>query len=230
MSSENAEIWARVGCVVFILGALAIARATDSDTLSWLALGLLAAPIVLALVFAAWVVAEARRTASVRRVAESLFEGGGPPALTDQEAGGSIATDREAIPDWMLRLYEGKTCPLCEAPIEAPSSFAECPDCRRWYHETCWRQFGGCVQEGCPSAPGKLTARRRAARPGIPAQEVAVARAIHNVGFCPYCQTPVQAGVEYVTCPACKTPYHSDCWQENNGCAVYGCNVRVRRD
>ena len=24
-------------------------------------------------------------------------------------------------------------------------------------------------------------------------------------------------------CPTCRTPHHSDCWQYNGGCAIYGC-------
>jgi hypothetical protein len=29
---------------------------------------------------------------------------------------------------------------------------------------------------------------------------------------------------QLIICPECNVPYHAECWQENNGCAVYGCN------
>jgi uncharacterized membrane protein YhaH (DUF805 family) len=39
---------------------------------------------------------------------------------------------------------------------------------------------------------------------------------------CPYCRETV-AESEGLRCPTCKTPHHSDCWQENGGCTVFGC-------
>ena len=40
---------------------------------------------------------------------------------------------------------------------------------------------------------------------------------------CAICMTTVEASDELTTCSACAAPYHSDCWTENGGCAVYGC-------
>jgi hypothetical protein len=39
---------------------------------------------------------------------------------------------------------------------------------------------------------------------------------------CPYCRaeiTPAEAQL----CPGCSTPHHQDCWEENQGCTVFGC-------
>lgn len=225
MDAEDVRILIRVGCGVALVSVAMIVRIWGVAVLGWVFLGLVAAAIVAALVLAVRVALDVRHTGKFRDDAERLREGGRLLVSTRRTADGRLKKHYEVMPDWMLHLYEGKVCPLCRAPIEAPSPFAQCPDCRRWYHEECWRQFGGCVEEGCPSAPEKLAPR---ARPALPAGQVAVARAIHNVGFCPFCQTPVQAGADHVTCPECKTPYHPDCWQENNGCAVYGCRVRLR--
>ena len=41
--------------------------------------------------------------------------------------------------------------------------------------------------------------------------------------FCAVCQTDILAGEEVVCCPSCSLPYHAECWQENGGCAQYGC-------
>lgn len=64
-------------------------------------------------------------------------------------------------------------------------------------------------------------------KPALVAGSIAVARAKRDIGACPICQTKVLAGEEYLTCPACKTPYHKDCWEYNRGCGVYGCTVRI---
>ncbi len=44
---------------------------------------------------------------------------------------------------------------------------------------------------------------------------------------CSYCQTPVKNADELFLCPSCNSPYHKDCWFENNGCAIYGCNQKA---
>ncbi|MDR0609957.1 MAG: hypothetical protein LBG58_07605 [Planctomycetaceae bacterium] len=40
---------------------------------------------------------------------------------------------------------------------------------------------------------------------------------------CVFCGTEIEICTESIMCPKCNVPYHFDCWQENNGCAVYGC-------
>jgi len=41
---------------------------------------------------------------------------------------------------------------------------------------------------------------------------------------CPFCQCFIKSGTRAITCPACGTPHHEECWRENGGCATYGCN------
>lgn len=43
--------------------------------------------------------------------------------------------------------------------------------------------------------------------------------------FCGVCQTPIVAGEWVGRCPACKAPFHAECWSENEGCATYGCGL-----
>ena len=40
---------------------------------------------------------------------------------------------------------------------------------------------------------------------------------------CAICMTAVTADDALTTCSSCAAPYHTDCWTENGGCAVYGC-------
>lgn len=41
--------------------------------------------------------------------------------------------------------------------------------------------------------------------------------------ICAICQSPLERGEATATCPGCLAEYHADCWEENQGCAVYGC-------
>ena len=40
---------------------------------------------------------------------------------------------------------------------------------------------------------------------------------------CGICQSGIAPAEETQTCPACGLTFHSECWQENWGCAAYGC-------
>lgn len=42
--------------------------------------------------------------------------------------------------------------------------------------------------------------------------------------LCAICQSPVAPGEETAGCPECAAEYHRECWEENGGCAVYGCS------
>lgn len=40
---------------------------------------------------------------------------------------------------------------------------------------------------------------------------------------CGVCQTACEPGEEVQACPDCAAPHHRECWEENGGCAIYGC-------
>lgn len=40
---------------------------------------------------------------------------------------------------------------------------------------------------------------------------------------CPYCRCVFEPDEEVLTCEACATPHHADCYAENGGCTVFGC-------
>ena len=46
---------------------------------------------------------------------------------------------------------------------------------------------------------------------------------------CPYCADAAPDGGVH-DCPTCGAPHHEDCWQENGGCAVFGCASAPRAD
>ena len=41
--------------------------------------------------------------------------------------------------------------------------------------------------------------------------------------LCAICQSPIAPEDADTHCPDCHSRYHAECWQENGGCAVYGC-------
>lgn len=42
--------------------------------------------------------------------------------------------------------------------------------------------------------------------------------------LCSICQSPLGDDESQTACPECRTPYHQECWDENQGCAIYGCS------
>jgi hypothetical protein len=44
---------------------------------------------------------------------------------------------------------------------------------------------------------------------------------IRPVTQCPFCKST--ADFTLVRCSSCRTQYHQECWKENHGCSVYGC-------
>jgi hypothetical protein len=50
---------------------------------------------------------------------------------------------------------------------------------------------------------------------------------INRKYICQYCQSLIKESAEAFLCPECKSPYHVECWYENGGCAVYGCDCKA---
>src|SRR5438874_13468857 len=40
---------------------------------------------------------------------------------------------------------------------------------------------------------------------------------------CAICQSSIYTAEKTTTCPKCGLVFHAECWQENMGCAAYGC-------
>jgi hypothetical protein len=93
-----------------------------------------------------------------------------------------------------------------EAPLEAADCALACPSCQ------------SPIRVPSVTAPEFAQAAPRSGSAGL---------------ICAICQSPLHADDPKSACPACKAEYHSDCWQENGGCAIYGCaevpNVEQRR-
>jgi hypothetical protein len=44
-----------------------------------------------------------------------------------------------------------------------------------------------------------------------------------TLNLCAICQSVLSEGEAKVACPDCHAEYHAECWEENHGCAIYGC-------
>jgi len=103
-------------------------------------------------------------------------------------------------------------CPNCQkelvAPIELVGVAAECPGCRQQVRVPSPSSVPAAVS-GAPGAPAT----------SAPAQAITAA----DSNLCAICQSPLSEAEAKAVCPDCAAVYHAECWQENRGCAVYGC-------
>jgi hypothetical protein len=71
---------------------------------------------------------------------------------------------------------------------------------------------------------GGLVHRRRSRRPELgPGELELLAAGPGEAADCQYCGVEIAAGQARVTCPACETPHHEDCWREAGACTTFGC-------
>src|SRR4051794_25373457 len=45
---------------------------------------------------------------------------------------------------------------------------------------------------------------------------------------CPFCRFRLKSGAEVMPCRSCSALHHTECWEENRGCAVMGCQSAPR--
>jgi Prokaryotic RING finger family 1 len=104
-------------------------------------------------------------------------------------------------------------CPSCgkafAVSAETVGKRARCPACHEPFTITT-------VPHG--QATGRADHSPDAAAPSAGATGRAAAETL-----CAICQSPCEPGEPTVACPACRSVYHADCWEYNQGCAQYGC-------
>ena len=79
----------------------------------------------------------------------------------------------------------------------------------------------------CPSCQAELRVPAAMAMPvgaggssDLPAPPTTASRPT----VCAICLSPISEEEGKNDCPDCRAEYHTDCWRENGGCAVYGCS------
>lgn len=92
------------------------------------------------------------------------------------------------------------TCPKCSFSLEIDES-----------QEVCF----------CPNCGTKATIELRSTDETAEASDPNIE--VPSNTTCPICCCEITQGDEHVICPDCGTIYHKDCWDDNKGCATYGC-------
>lgn len=98
------------------------------------------------------------------------------------------------------------------APVSAGDAQLRCNACGR---EITRRDPGAGVRSG--AMPVAITGN--SARSSAVAATTAAAPA-----DCAACHTTIAGGETMHTCPECAATMHAGCWEENRGCATYGCS------
>lgn len=97
-----------------------------------------------------------------------------------------------------------------------------CPHCDRKMSAT--EDMEG-VDISCPSCKNTLTVPIRIIFTTLQPPDPVVNSGSPEIGgACPYCREEVTPGDVATVCPTCGTPHHTDCWNENGGCTVFGCS------
>src|SRR5881275_814501 len=95
------------------------------------------------------------------------------------------------------------TCSQCSQPLEAPEEAAGlavvCPACQKELHVP--------ISDSPATAPQEGSQTPSSSRSN-----------------CAICLDQIRDEDMQTACPVCRAPYHSECWQENRGCAIYGCS------
>ena len=75
----------------------------------------------------------------------------------------------------------------------------------------------------CPGCKNQIRVPDAAPAPAAVPASSGEAISASRSELCAICQSPLGAEEQKAACPDCAAVYHADCWQENRGCAVYGC-------
>ena len=86
--------------------------------------------------------------------------------------------------------------------------------------------------EGVWKVEARVRLRELEARPPAPAEVVVQAgpaREPRLAAHCPFCKDALLPDAPSAECAACGTPHHLSCYEEQKGCAVYGCKSHKAR-
>jgi DNA-directed RNA polymerase subunit RPC12/RpoP len=81
------------------------------------------------------------------------------------------------------------------------------------------------IEFQCQCGKGFSVEEQHAGRTGkCPACGQPVTVPIPAGSLCPICRWPLGPAEPTHACGECRTRYHRECWEENGGCAIYGCS------
>lgn len=112
------------------------------------------------------------------------------------------------------------SCSICGYSLEIIDSqrIDYCPNCGAHSHPNAVKNSGSSIE---PCDYNMVTHDTPTSR----FSATQLAEISHHEGevVCPICCTPIEDGDIQITCPDCEVAYHKECWEDNKGCATYGC-------
>jgi hypothetical protein len=100
---------------------------------------------------------------------------------------------------------------------------ARCPGCSQTFLIEESAETADPAAVPAPTAAAVVPAAAAATAPAAQISAPAAAAATDVGRLCAICQSPFAPEEATCACPDCNTPYHQECWDYNQGCAVYGC-------
>jgi hypothetical protein len=97
-------------------------------------------------------------------------------------------------------------CSICYTVINSEEAQTECPECHQHYHQTCWKEIGGCGTYGCKQAAV-------AEKPPVP---VLVGAGWGDTKPCPNCGKNIGSSLLVCSCGA-KFPWADPMTREEFG-------------
>jgi hypothetical protein len=86
--------------------------------------------------------------------------------------------------------------------------------------------FALLVFVGVPVLVNRLLDRLAQRRAALEAPPPLSVKDAHAPRICPYCKDAVAEGSVFIECATCTTRHHATCFEENQGCAVFGCKEK----
>ena len=120
------------------------------------------------------------------------------------------------------------TCTKCDYSLEISDSqrIDYCPNCGAHVHPNSAEK---CSLSSAPSDfPNQVVHDIPTSR--FPSTNLYEMPQRNDGAICPICCTPIENGEIQITCPDCKVTYHKECWDDNKGCATYGCKSAQCQD
>ena len=134
---------------------------------------------------------------------------------------------RETPPSWLDGAAAGRIAAVtAEVPGDAAEKSAEgivrrcaCGG-KMWLVPATDGRRVFCRRCGRPVGPGEIELTEGAA--SAASGETVMGAAVDGAP-CPVCRWAVEPGDVTRACPSCEAVYHAECWEQNRGCATFGC-------
>lgn len=112
------------------------------------------------------------------------------------------------------------SCPGCGKSYSVPPDFVG----KQVKCQACQQSFQVAAAHRTVQTPVQPSSQPSAARQvASPTSSAANSVSSSDSGNCAICQSPIAPSEPATQCPGCSGAFHTDCWEYNKGCGIYGC-------